>query len=459
MRKKTQKNFLSKDDAKRLENETLESSTEVINGEVEESVGVEPQPAETESTSYEEILKNFEIYSDMETVLRSSLLGYFEGKDYKIRKEVANDLLKLPKIIDEQTLGTIVCHSYYQEYMFKFLITYDNFSTYSSARIYLLEDMDKIGELKTLKTLIGESVRPGGSDILEFLIKEWNLKKAGGDGEEQTVVVSELDAVLLGIKTDYVFNQELIEILSQIYVIRISALLSECGQIGEKILAEYNKLLKDYAVKRPSVLQKYTLIKHVLDSIIKENGGFEIIRQEHEKELKEVLASFYEPLKKINVRYFEGVEIAYPSVARAKTTKEPVKSSSNKLGEKGEKPYYIKTADAAKVEPYKYGAVPKMPEAGKVGAPPEKKEMPKTDNVEDRKKGDKPAPKTETETKPKENEDNDLINDKDLAKILFEDTVNPLEKAANQLGNTGESLEEDNIKGKAPAVKPPEPYL
>ena len=71
-------------------------------------------------------------------------------------QSVANDLLKLPKIIDEQTLGTIVCHSYYQEYMFKFLITYDNFSTYSSARIYLLEDMDKIGELKTLKTLMNK---------------------------------------------------------------------------------------------------------------------------------------------------------------------------------------------------------------------------------------------------------------------------------------------------------------
>lgn len=470
MRKKAQKNFLSKEEAKRFDEETLKSQVpekEVL-GEVDEevkpSLDQTSEQKENSDISFDEALKGFKLYSDMETVLRSSLLGYFEGEDYKIKKEVAKELLKLPKIIDEQTVGTIVCHALYKDYTFKFYISYDNFTTYSSARIYLLEEKDNVDGIETLKTLIGDCVQPGGKDIAEFLITEWNLKKAsnngdGEDGQDQELNISELDSVLLGIKTDYVFNKELMEVLSQIYVIRMIALLGKCGQDGEKILSEYNKLLKEFAIKRPSILLKYAMMKHVLDSVIIKNNGIEILRKENEKEFQEVMVSFYEPLKKINVRYFEGVEVAYPSIERAKKPSETTKSSSKKPAEKGEKPYYIKTADAPKIDPYKYGAVPKMPEAGGSMSPTEKKEVQNSDTVENKKEDNKLAPKIETETKLRENEDNVDFEDPDFAKDLFRETVNPLEKVANQLEKTGESLEEDTVKGKTPPVKPPEPYL
>ena len=94
MRKKEQKNFLSKEEAKRFDEETLKSQVpekEVL-GEVDEEVKPSSdqtsEQKENSDISFDEALKGFKLYSDMETVLRSSLLGYFEGEDYKIKKEV-----------------------------------------------------------------------------------------------------------------------------------------------------------------------------------------------------------------------------------------------------------------------------------------------------------------------------------------------------------------------------------
>lgn len=375
MKKKIQDNFLTKEEAKKFDEETLKSSTEEIKkdvelGEVETFGDVTADIEKTKSeenknneeleVSFEDVLKEFEIYSDMENMLRSSLLGYFEGDKYKIKKEIADDLLKLPKVIDEETLGKIVCHTNYKDYTFKFLITYDNFTTYSSARIYLLEDEDRVDEVITHKTLIGESVRPGGKNIADELVFEWNLKKGkndgdGEDGGDPAMEITELDAALLGIKTDYLFNRELMEVLSQIYILRLTNLLKNSGEEGEMILTEYNKLLREYAIKRPIILQKYVMMKHLFDRVIKKNNGIEILKQKNEKELKDALEDFYRPLRKINTRYVDGKEVEFPSIERIKGTPQIEKPAPKKIVEKGEKPFYIKSAKAAKIDPYKFG--------------------------------------------------------------------------------------------------------
>ena len=275
--------------------------------------------------------------------------------------------MRLPKIIDEQKIDSITCHAFYNDTNFKFFISYDNFTTYSSARIFLLEEEDKVEETVQHKTLIGECVRPGGNNIAEFLMTEWNLKKKPEDGGE-ALQLDELDAVLLGIKADYVFNQELIEVLSQIYLLRVSALLGKCGELGEKVLKEYGQILRDFAIKRPVVLQKFSMMKHIFDSVIEKNGANEILKTEHEEEYKEALKSFSEPLKKINSRYLEGKEYAFPSLEKAKKDVEEVKENKKVGKEKSEKPFYIPTPKIKASSPYKYGDIPKMPDFGKGGS-------------------------------------------------------------------------------------------
>ena len=142
MKKKIQDNFLTKEEAKKFDEETLKSSTEEIKkdvelGEVETFGDVTADVEKTKSeenknneepeVSFEDVLKEFEIYSDMENMLRSSLLGYFEGDKYKIKKEIADDLLKLPKVIDEETLGKIVCHTNYKDYKYFQIIILSSF--------------------------------------------------------------------------------------------------------------------------------------------------------------------------------------------------------------------------------------------------------------------------------------------------------------------------------------------
>ena len=373
MEKEMQKQALFKKQAEKMgEKETktpvnLEEEkkvkNEVVEGEIDvtKTANLPEEKKEDDKKSFDETLKDFERYSQMEIILRSSLLGHFEGDEYKISQEVARDLLKLPKIIDDQTVGKILCHSLYKDFTFKFLIVYDNFSTYSTARIYLLEDEDRVQEIKTHKTLIGESVQPGGKNIVDIITIEWNLKKGSNNGDGETdggenMEVTDLDSILLGIKTDYYFSRELLEILSQIYILRMTSLLGECGVEGEKILSEYNKILKNYAINRPSVLQKYAMMKHILDENIKKNNGYEVLKTHNEKAFREVIENFYTPLEKINLRVKEKREMDLPSVAEKKAEK--VEKTEQKwkphLGEKGEKPYYPKPPKGVEIKPAKF---------------------------------------------------------------------------------------------------------
>ncbi len=424
-----QKSYLSKDDAKKLdeildEPRTDETSpvdnvapAEEVNNAAKEKVN------ETTSEKVEEIetiLKNFKIYSDMEIMLRSGLLGHFEGEKYKIKLEVAKDLLKMPKIIDKQNLGEIICHGVYEGHTFNFAISYDNLTTYSVAHIYLLEELDKVDEIVPYKTLIGELIRPGGEDILDIVKKEWHLRRKNDEEESGEVILGDLDSVLLGLKTDYVFNSELLEVLSQIYIIRMTTLLSKSGEKGEQILEEFRTRLREIAITRPAVLQKYALMKHILDKTLAKYNGFEIIKQENSKELVETLNSFYEPLKKINVRYFEGEEIPYPSVLRAKdseNTKVEEKTEKKKEKTKGEKPFYLKPAKAGKLTPYKYTKPPEVKEAGKQA------QKPKQEKKNQLPPKEKPAPKEQK---------NNAVEDKDFE--MTPEELAKFKKDAEQAG-------------------------
>ena len=292
-------------------NDKLEKEVNRLLGEnVENSASENILQAEEENEPFEKIMTNFQNYSQMETMLRSGLLGFYVNDKYDISADVKKDLLVLKKVADDESDNVIKCHSFYSDHVFNFVVEYDNFTTYSVAKIFLLEEKDDINNVEKLKTLIAEEVMPGGENIADSISKIWNIRKpTDEEGETQTVTLTALDAVLTGAKTDYAFSRELMEILSQIYILRMTALLGKVGEEGQKILNEYNNIVKGLAITRPSVLQSYSKLKNIFDKVVSKNNGIELVRKMDENSVSEVMSSYYKPLERLNIKVSKVDEI------------------------------------------------------------------------------------------------------------------------------------------------------
>lgn len=215
-------------------NERLEQEVNRLLGDSLDQVADKLPDADNKEelkVDFSQIVQKFENFSQMETILRSGLIGEYQNGKYDIADGVKKDLLKLRKIVDDEQENIIKCHAFYGERNFDFVIEYDSLTTYCSSKIYLIEDRDDVDIVEKLKTLVGAEVFPGGTDVVESISKAWNLKKGTDEeGESQEIELTDLDAVLLGVKKDYAFSKELMEILSQIYILRMTALYGKLGR-------------------------------------------------------------------------------------------------------------------------------------------------------------------------------------------------------------------------------------
>ena len=280
----------------------------------------QPQKPEDEQIDFAEVEKEFNSFNLMEAKLRNGLLGKIVGGEYKIAPDIAEKLTKLKKIICESWNTGFTCSAKVGENTLRFQVEYDKYETYCNVKLYLIEEYDDINEIKELKTVIGHSVQPGNISFLENVEQEWNIVQNSDDNssDDDGKTISDVDAVLLGIKNDYLFNKDLLEVLSQIYVLRMTALLGKSGKLGSEVLDEYRALVNKYAIERPAILHSNTMLKMILDRVIKEKNVLPEIKKQNEKELTKIYRDFYEPLERINPK-----EKMMPNVTLTETIGSP----------------------------------------------------------------------------------------------------------------------------------------
>ena len=242
---------------------------------------------------FSEVVEKFDKYSSMEVVLRSNLLGKYVNGEYTIDDKVKEDLLKLNKIVDVKSDKGLVCHSNYKDYTFKFAIKIEILQTFSTAKIFLVEELDYVDEKEEMRTLLESVVGPSDKKFIEGVLKGWFVNADGENSGNEGKELSTLDAILLKVKTDYAFNKDLLELLSQIYVLRMTALLNKIGEKGQEVLDEFNRVMRDYGVKRPSILKNYAKLKIILDKIIKDKNVSADLKSLAEKEVVEIYKKYY----------------------------------------------------------------------------------------------------------------------------------------------------------------------
>ncbi len=288
------------------------------------------------------------------------LLGEFsaDGKYSLTDDKLLQELVTLPKVLQERVDNVAYAYTKYDGFNLNFRIDMDISESYCSAEIFLIEIEHGVEEDIKHLTSLGNFVEMYSPSFKDNVYKAWNINLQETPLDKDNVVFKNL----WELESEYSFSKELIEILSQLYIVRLLKLLDGCGTLGLKIQGDYRALVEELIKKDPSLAQDHTRLKKILDQMIEKHNGFDVILSKPEG--VEILKNFSEPITRVTGRiapdHVEKIEFndkkpdAKPAENKAAPKKKKAKAKGGDSGKpfvwaiKNYKPQVLVTPDEAK---------------------------------------------------------------------------------------------------------------
>jgi len=229
---------------------------------------------------------------------KNNLLGSFsqDGKYVFDDKLLIDCLLSIPKHLDEKDNDVYYVSKKIGTFLLKFKIVFYMDPGFCKSEIYLIETEEKTEENVKHLTKLDENESVYQTLYKEEMFTYWNIYR-----DEDYVQKDEDERKILDYlknqEKDYDFNRELTEILAQLYVLRLLAALDGCGEIGQKLKAEYKLLIEKIMLSDPSISQDYTRMKAILDEIIQRNNAMDEIMKN--PEVAKAMQTFSAPITRI----------------------------------------------------------------------------------------------------------------------------------------------------------------
>ena len=243
----------------------------------------------------ENVLKNYEKIFNKYRKMKNNLLGEYDEKgEYKIKDEmILKKLLEMPKKFEEKDSDIVYLSAKFDTFVLNFKIVFEISPEFCNAYLYFIEVEDVLDETVKHVTLLDTILDVYSPKFKEEVFNEWKVYL-----EEDVYSKDDfLRSLLNKQKEDCKFSEELVEILSQLFLLRMLKALENCGDLGKKILEEYNKFLAGATAKDPSLALDNARMKMILDYIIRKNNGYEQIAKTQEG--LAVLAGFVNPMKRV----------------------------------------------------------------------------------------------------------------------------------------------------------------
>lgn len=307
---------------------------------------------------YHANIQEFEAYNRLLGDIR-------DDGQYVIKEGVRKNLAALPKELADQRDGIIEAHSYLMTKNMFFSIELDQDEENQIASLYLTEPVQGYGELDHIKTFIAKITSPKVDDFVEQAKKAFNIQPVLPDINEGAY----MDLIMqIQEQIDfYTCIEDLVDLSSQIYVLSVLALLEEQGEVGQKIITQYNKRVKELGLDKPNVKKRYSTLRKILDKEIQKAGGEKRVFKEKETEYKKLKQEYSLPIKR--VEQFRGKQIAVVDKGVVqKEEKKETKKNEKKLASKG------KTAGNKKADKAKSGGAKKKAKSKSKGKEEKKKE-------------------------------------------------------------------------------------
>lgn len=303
-------------------------------------------------TAPEEIDYYKAIIKEMEAM--NSLLGEVdESGQYNIPENIRKELVKIPKekLSEDSNFIDSRCSIMGQELYFTIQMGFDEELEEFQASLYINEKVYGYEDISTIKTFVAYISQQDEKDIVSNARKAFNVQEVLSPiGEE------DWPKIVLKIqerKDQWLVMNEIDELSSQIYVMRILQLLEKEGSLGQQVIKAYFDQMKLEGLEDVKKPNRYIELRKNLDEIIERFGGDkEVFKQSYER-LQEAKKEFAGP-----VRQIEKMQIKR-AIAKAPATKaEPSKG--------GDKPAAAKKTGGKTAG--KKAAKKSAPKAKKAGA-------------------------------------------------------------------------------------------
>ncbi len=417
---------------------------------------VEGEIKETQPSEEDKLIQDFTKFLYYQKKQRSNLLGDFADGEYDIRDErILKALLKLPKKFENQEGDSIYASTKLDDFVLNFRIDIDVSYSYCDARIWFIEiESDAIEDIKHT-TQLDRVVEIYSQEFRQNTLDGWNVYY-----DDQQIEKDEfLKNLLRHQHEEFLFNQELVAILSQLYLLKMLKFLDTLGEDGEKLKMEYRKLMEEKLNNNPALSQDFAFQKEILDYVLmKHNALPEILKT---KAGKEIVEGYLKPISNIKDKKFETITEDMkkekkekkadkaPSSTKAKVkaggsksvTKPSPKIDLSKVFGKDTPKSYAPSIIVPYVEPKTVEKAPVEIEIPTPELPPRGLELPKTSPESQT----EITPKPQTETTPTEDEQNaltsvgeEMLFAVEAAKGTPEATVANTSSAAKALNKSGE---------------------
>lgn len=286
-----------------------------------------PAPAPLDPVAVE---KDFFEILNYQRKQNNNLLGSFSGDKYQISKEFIDLLLALPKKFDRIEDNVVYAATVLNTFVLNFKIVMDIAPDFCKAQLFLIENENTVeSEIKHLSQL-DEFVEIYSLDFRPHFCEKWNIFY-----EDVQADLGELYHYLQLQEEENKFNKELVEILSQLYVVRMLALLDKLGSKTDKAKFEFKLLMEKHLSVSPIFASDFTSQKLLLDQILKSNDLFKEILKTDEG--TKILAAYATPLKNIRDKTYPATVLEIKKEDKPQAKAKPAESKG-KVKAKGGSP-------------------------------------------------------------------------------------------------------------------------
>lgn len=259
----------------------------------------------------EEVSNSFKVYWSDEIITDPRLINYYkiclreisdENKligrfdnfgGYLIDIDLRRELARMQKGVNREEEDFITAEAEYMDKVFFFLVeitTSDDGK--AMADLYIKEKVARHHEIE-FKTFVAAFIDENDASFITKMKRAFHI--IDGLPVLQDTDIPNLAILLQGQLDNGIFLDELIELGSQIFVLRALEELSSCGDVGKAIIDEYNEKMRE---DKPLPERKQTEMRKILDEIVEKNGGYEALPMEGEK-LDKLFDNFNSPVQKV----------------------------------------------------------------------------------------------------------------------------------------------------------------
>ncbi|MBP3619445.1 MAG: hypothetical protein J6J24_02160 [Clostridia bacterium] len=259
---------------------------------------VESQAKSAESIDGEKLSKEYLDLLRFQTKQKNLLLGNFsaDGKYALTDEKFLKELKAVPKKFQEKSGNVAYANAILGPYILRFKIEFDITESYCSSVLSFFEIEHGLEEDKKHITVLDKHLAIYSPTYNEEVYRLWKVYF----DEEVYEKNDFLHDYLKKREEEFLFSLELTEVLAQIYLVRMLKFLEGFGELGLKIKQEYKLLVEKLLAKDPLLMQNYTKLKQVLDSVIIKNNALTNIAKTPEG--ASILKEYVEPLNKVNNR-------------------------------------------------------------------------------------------------------------------------------------------------------------